>query len=178
MLEHANTSSEEVLEQLCANTSLEEVLEQLCANTSPEEVLKQLCANTPPQEALERQSSGFKRFQRFQRMNPGFLNNIFGFASTPSPIVRHVTRRAQHRDRMQGRVCDAVKASSSGASLDRAASLTLCHSRSIGSDQCNGEPLRQPLRDLQCMSCFRSDTVIIRDRISQPLQAVGNLQKI
>ena len=36
--------------------------------------------------------------------------------------------RAQHRDRMQGRVCDAVKASSSCASLNRATSLTLCPS--------------------------------------------------
>ena len=45
-----------------------------------------------------------------------------------------------------------------------------CARRSIGSDQCNGEHIRPPLRDLQCMSCFRADT-IIRDRVSQPLQA-------
>ena len=30
---------------------------------------------------MERQPSGFKRFQRFQRMNPRFMNKMFGFLS-------------------------------------------------------------------------------------------------
>ena len=69
---------------------------------------------------------------------------------------------------MQGRVCDAVKASSSAR---RSTGPHLPGPVSVGSDQCNGEELRPPLRDLQRISCFRAYTNI-RDRVAQPLHAL------